>query len=142
MRRGGSLTVLLALLALQVPLFRCLSDCRTTLAPLWRLADHHCHDEAGGPAADHHCVGHRHGCGAEREHGERHAPGHHAVLLSVAPRVAAAAARHAGPPALLAIGPPVASAWGHAAARGIPAPIAQAPPPARPSALETIRLLL
>lgn len=87
MRVVGTLFVLAACAAIQLPWFSCHSDCQQAFLPMWDLGVHRCHDEAAhatGPRACACCPTEDAGADRPSEHGLRtmdpdhdHGPGDH-----------------------------------------------------------------
>ena len=87
----GTLFVLLACAAVQLPWFTCHSDCRDACLPVWDLGAHHCHDEDAADHGTHHCLAHCAGNtavdaaevdAAEDDHG----PGDHELQTQISRR--------------------------------------------------------
>jgi len=91
----GSLLILFACAAVQLPWFTCHSDCQHACLPVWDLGAHHCHDENAEDHHAHHCLAH---CGVQcgqdagdhadgqEGHGDDHAPGDHQLQFQISRR--------------------------------------------------------
>lgn len=65
-RTVGTLLVILAVGAVQVPLVACPTTCQADIVTAWDLALHDCHDDRA-PEHHHGCLGHDHACGGHPE---------------------------------------------------------------------------
>ena len=94
MRVVGTLLVLTACAAIQLPWFSCHSDCQHAVLPVWDLGLHHCHDEAAHEKQRDTCPccpTHGPEQGTEPESGEDdhdHGPGDHELQLQSSRRPA------------------------------------------------------
>ena len=141
----GTITVLLACVAAQVPWFTCHSDCQASRRPLWDFAAHHCHVEAPEAVHHHHgcrCGHHHHAPAEEPVDEDGHGPADHAIVTAVSIQ----------PPASVSFDASVSFLLAHAtmddggamspddvtAVRVVTANLAAGPPPG----LASVRLLL
>jgi hypothetical protein len=143
----GTVIVLLACAALQIPWFTCHSDCREDCRPIWDLAAHDCHEaEAHAPTRvhdhGHDCTCRHHAAPATPVDDEDHEPGDHALVKALSPAPPSAPNYDIAANALLFVTPAACpdEAAPARCRRAAPAPphVAAGPPPG----LASVRLLL